>query len=138
MKTVDVLTLTLDPTFAELVNSPIPTKTPVLLTTDAPITKFSGVRFALDVEFDRLTNALVTTELAVLLPINIEVFVKLTLEPTLAPTEKLPVPVKREDELINEFTLELPILIVDVADVRFASPDSTTTVLFAIKLDPTL
>ena len=138
IKTVDVLILTLAPTFAELVNSPIPTKTPVLLTTDAPTTRFKGVRLALDVEFDRLTNAFVTTELAVLLPINIEVFVKLTLAPTLAPTEKLPVPVKIDDELMNELTLELPILIDDVVDVRFARPDNTTTVLFTTKLDPIL
>ena len=60
MKTADVLTLTLAPTFAELVNSPIPTKTPVLLTTDAPTTRFEGVRLALDVEFDTLTNEFVT------------------------------------------------------------------------------
>lgn len=61
----------------------------------------------------------------------------LTFEPTLALVLKLPTPVDKDDEFINEFTDELPILSVDVADVKFALPTEVSNVLFAIVLEPT-
>jgi hypothetical protein len=104
---LEVVRLTFAPTLAPVEKLPVAVVRTVEFINAVPIVSAAGVRFAVDVALATLIKIEFAKTLAVELPTWRPVVVKLTLAPTLAPVEKLPVAVVRTVEFTWALTVEL-------------------------------